>query len=800
MRRRLRARSQAGFTLVEVLVTISILSFITIPLATVIFTSFRNTSGTIENFRETRDLSQVAGFFVTDVQSAAELTHSRIAQSNIDLHAIRFIDPTTGWAVGDDGTIMLSNDGGATWLPQSSGTTQDLLGLAVRPGDATRAWVVGRAGTVLTTTDGGDTWTARNSGTTQDLRAAWFKDTSNGIAVGSGGTIIGTSTGGGSWVARNSTVTADLYSIAFRDGNNGIAVGASGTAVWTSNFGSTWSLEDAGKRPPTSATLRAVSVRDDSHGWAVGDGGVILTCSARCTKKDPNWITMTSGTSVDLDGVWAADSTHVWVVGAAESGYGTVRFCMSSCTSASGVWSSQTTGAETSFNDVYALDADHAWASGTDGTTATYAVDRWSVVNPGTTNDIRGISMSGTSGMLVATSGVVRVTSTGSSWIAANPGGTTTWNAVSYKDSNEALVVGDGGAIRFCTDKCNATGTLWDTQVNAVPQDLLGTIYVGGSNAWAVGLNGTTLRCASNCDKPTAVWAQIPAVPFTTSHLYGVYSKDSTHTWVVGANGTLKFFNGTTWSTPAITWLSGSPPSPLPTFRAISGVSNSDVWAVGDNGTILYWNGTTWAEQESGTSATLRSVHARASNDVWAAGSGGTVVVSTDSATWSPRFTTSPYDLTSITAASSTTQYVTAAGGTLLTSAVGTPFWAPSVDDSLQEHPAPTCPGSDELVVNLGYESANAEDVAISYVTRTVNGERQLVRQRCTRASSAEETDPFVLASEITVARYLAPGDPVLTPSCLIDDSCSSMPETIGLQFTTTSGIPFTVQATRRTR
>ena len=38
------------------------------------------------------------------------------------LNDIHFVDNMTGWAVGDNGTIVATVDGGANWTVQNSGT------------------------------------------------------------------------------------------------------------------------------------------------------------------------------------------------------------------------------------------------------------------------------------------------------------------------------------------------------------------------------------------------------------------------------------------------------------------------------------------------------------------------------------------------------------------------------------------------------------------------------------------------------------------------------------------------------
>jgi photosystem II stability/assembly factor-like uncharacterized protein len=59
----------------------------------------------------------------------------------------------TGTAVGADGTILRTTDGGSTWITQTSGTTNYLIGVSFT--DAMTGTAVGADGTILRTTTGG---------------------------------------------------------------------------------------------------------------------------------------------------------------------------------------------------------------------------------------------------------------------------------------------------------------------------------------------------------------------------------------------------------------------------------------------------------------------------------------------------------------------------------------------------------------------------------------------------------------------------------------------------------------------
>src|SRR6266404_7777841 len=84
-------------------------------------------------------------------------------------------------------------------LNQTSGTGEFLYGVSFT--DANNGTAVGEDGTILRTTNGGLRWVHQRSGTTKFLWGVSFSDTNNGIAVGEGGIILRTTDGGTTWVS-----------------------------------------------------------------------------------------------------------------------------------------------------------------------------------------------------------------------------------------------------------------------------------------------------------------------------------------------------------------------------------------------------------------------------------------------------------------------------------------------------------------------------------------------------------------------------------------------------------------------
>ena len=99
--------------------------------------------------------------------------------------------------MGGNGTILATADGGASWQPQTSNTTERLWSVGFV--DAQRGWAVGENGTILATADGGASWQPQTSNTTKRLPSVGFVDAQRGWAVGGNGTILATADGGANW-------------------------------------------------------------------------------------------------------------------------------------------------------------------------------------------------------------------------------------------------------------------------------------------------------------------------------------------------------------------------------------------------------------------------------------------------------------------------------------------------------------------------------------------------------------------------------------------------------------------------
>jgi len=207
------------------------------------------------------------------------------------------IDASHGWAVGADGTIVATADGGTTWSAETSGTTQWLEGVSFA--DASHGWAVGYNGTILATSNGGATWSAQSSGTPcTPLYGVQFVGTYFGVAVGAGGTIVTTYDGGTTWTKRTSGTTNSLAAVTFAD-NHLWTVGHGGTILVSTDFGATWSAQSS----PTGDDLYGVSFLDSQHGSAVGFSGRLVSYDSPSTGSLASPADGAAGSAVGVNSV-----------------------------------------------------------------------------------------------------------------------------------------------------------------------------------------------------------------------------------------------------------------------------------------------------------------------------------------------------------------------------------------------------------------------------------------------------------------------------------------------------------------
>jgi photosystem II stability/assembly factor-like uncharacterized protein len=154
--------------------------------------------------------------------------NSRDGETFLTLEAVFFINESTGWIVGDKGTILKTTDGGTTWNDLHSGGVlrkfNDVFFI-----DENIGWVVGDNDYILKTVDGGATWHQQNlpHAFVGNMQSIHFSSPHRGWIAGSDehrGAIYKTADGGNQWERVIPYFGSSMQGMYFHDLNHGWAV------------------------------------------------------------------------------------------------------------------------------------------------------------------------------------------------------------------------------------------------------------------------------------------------------------------------------------------------------------------------------------------------------------------------------------------------------------------------------------------------------------------------------------------------------------------------------------------------
>ena len=393
-----------------------------------------------------------------------------------------------GYAVGEFGTMLRTDDAGATWSGVSTGLTEDLDlvrmispdsvviagGCPVRRSDdggktfrrlpwtasdarctagvaslafpsSTIGYLLLGNGNVLRSSDSGKTWSRRTAvpGTPATSEASRiqpsdieFTSPGTGFASTTGGDVYYTTDGGSTWTPVLQLPFA-MRDLEFPSASVGYAVGAAPIAFKTTDGGATWN--ELGLPEGTPDVARISCSGTDSCLAVTVDGDRLL----RTTDGGASW-TRVNPTSKKLAAVGLASATRAIAVG---EGGTTV---LSNDTGRT----FSTLGGDLpgTFTGIKAQSDKVAYAFGEGGALAR-TIDggaTWSEIDAATSDDLQDVSYVslGIGFALDAVGQLLRTDNAGDSWQILNTGTARAPNAVVALDSKNVLLIGPVGARR----------------------------------------------------------------------------------------------------------------------------------------------------------------------------------------------------------------------------------------------------------------------------------------------------------------------------------------------------------------
>jgi photosystem II stability/assembly factor-like uncharacterized protein len=619
----------------------------------------------------------VSAMFALTIATAQGWQWSNPVPTGNQLNSLFFCDMNTGYAVGSNGTIIKTLNGGESWTEQNSPT--DIPLFSVYFTDAITGYAVGyylphiqpgksiltqQGSIILKTTDGGLNWIIIGVGYDYGKNAVCFTDENTGYAVGEYGTIIKTVNGGANWVLENSGTYYELHSVYFTDANTGYAVGNNGTIIKTTDSGSTWTPQSS----TTSVDLYSITFATGTKGYAVGNGIILGTSNG-----GTNWIIQNFWIGEPLFSVDFQDATGT---GYAVGGYGKILKTVNG----GATWVEQISGNSNSLQSVCITTAGHGITVGNHGSILKTEDGGTNWVDQSISATAKGLKAlyfpdPGT-GYIVGDSGtIVKTTDEGTNWVLLNSGTDVPLNSCSFPDVNTGYAAGAHGTILKTTD----AGAIWwlfpnssiNASLNSVFFTDINTGYVVGDSGVVLktidgGANWTPLN-AGNYNF-TSVHFPAPDTGFITGTgdlgssviilktidgglnwvqqyscfnyyltLSSIHFPDVNTGYVVGYRIShrppctwpyiLKTIDGgTTWEDTLSIYSSGLTLSSVCFFDANTG------YVTGSGGTILKTTdgGINWLFQNSRTSKSLSSVFFTGENTGYAVGEYGTILKTTD--------------------------------------------------------------------------------------------------------------------------------------------------------------------------
>ncbi|MCX6306233.1 MAG: YCF48-related protein [Bacteroidetes bacterium] len=285
----------------------------------------------------------MAAFLGLPVGASAQWNWNNPLPQGNTLHDVQFVNASTGFAVGDGGTILKTTDGGYNWNRTERDAAESLN--AVFFLDSLTGYALSNEGPSLyKTTDGGVTWTLHYNFSTFEMNDIWFTTPLHGVAVGyesvfvtndggitwgwyppyswnysiwftgastafmcSDGALSKSYDGGDTWIVKRPNVDGWLGSFFFMNADTGLHVGRGGRIFRTSDAGEHWDSIYSG----TQNLLSAAYMFPNGIGYAVGNAGTML----KTTNAGRSWITLPSITDYNLETITFSDASHGVITG-----------------------------------------------------------------------------------------------------------------------------------------------------------------------------------------------------------------------------------------------------------------------------------------------------------------------------------------------------------------------------------------------------------------------------------------------------------------------------------------------------
>ncbi|MEN8224795.1 MAG: YCF48-related protein [Bacteroidota bacterium] len=222
--------------------------------------------------------------------------------------AIHFFDDDNGMLMTGN-SVLLSFDGGDNWDSTAYIYPSFNSFHAFMSWESSKGVAVGYDGIISRTMDGGSTWEKLNKGLDIYFNRLGFFDTFNGLAIGgiwNNAQLIRTYDGGYNWDYDTVMGTTRFYNL-YMDGQNCYLLNDSSQMMKTNDGGLNW---DVLTLPDLTAYYADFLFVNENTGYCCGNQGVFI----KTVNGGQSWEDKSLGVAFNLSKVFFVDEMHGWMI------------------------------------------------------------------------------------------------------------------------------------------------------------------------------------------------------------------------------------------------------------------------------------------------------------------------------------------------------------------------------------------------------------------------------------------------------------------------------------------------------
>ena len=267
------------------------------------------------------------GFVCTDYGITYKTTNGGLSWTAYR-DTILFADSFTDMAVLGSSKIALTNFTGSVFVSSNNGsnfTESNVNGIdpmyAIDFPSANIGFAVGANGKVVKTINGGTTWTNQSNfpsaSTNLPLKDVHFLTTATGYIGGNGATVYKTTNGGASWTSTFVSGLWEIQQIYFLNADTGWAIDNNGVVAKTTDGNITWNITDT---IGLNIQVSDLKFYDANFGIACGASNLQSSANYSITRDGGlSWTNYAFYVNIGLKGIYMADTSRIFFTGSNSS-------------------------------------------------------------------------------------------------------------------------------------------------------------------------------------------------------------------------------------------------------------------------------------------------------------------------------------------------------------------------------------------------------------------------------------------------------------------------------------------------